>query len=49
MLHLYRKIIQYITRVTKLIFQRYVAGDCGFGFEMPGYYEQIFRRHFFTQ
>ena len=37
----YKLCIQYQLTDTLLI----VAGDCGFGFEKPGYYEQVFKRN----
>ena len=37
----YKMCIQYHLTDTLLI----VAGDCGFGFDKPGYYEQIFNRN----
>lgn len=38
---IYKLCIQYQLTDTLLI----VAGDCGFGFEKPGYYEQVFNRN----
>lgn len=38
---IYKMCIQYQLTDTLLI----VAGDCGFGFEKPGYYEQVFNRN----
>lgn len=38
---IYKLYIQYQLTDTLLI----VAGDCGFGFEKPGYYEQVFNRN----
>ena len=38
---IYKLCIQYQLTDTLLI----VAGDCGFGFEKPGYYEQMFNRN----
>ncbi len=38
---IYRLCIQYQLTDTLLI----VAGDCGFGFEKPGYYENVFKRN----
>lgn len=37
----YKLSVQYECKDTLLI----VAGDCGFGFEKPGYYEQIYNRN----
>lgn len=37
----YKLCVQYECKDTLLI----VAGDCGFGFEKPGYYEQIYNRN----
>ena len=36
----YKLCVRYGMKDTLLI----VAGDCGFGFEKPGYYEQIFTK-----
>ena len=38
---IYKLCIQYQLTDTLLI----VAGDCGFGFEKPGYYENVFKRN----
>ena len=38
---IYKLCVQYGMKNTLLI----VAGDCGFGFEKPGYYENVFRRN----
>ena len=38
---MYKLSVQYECKDTLLI----VAGDCGFGFEKPGYYEQIYNRN----
>jgi len=40
---IYKLCVQYQLTDTLLI----VAGDCGFGFNKPGYYENIFKRNFF--
>ena len=39
--NIYKMCIQYHLTDTLLI----VAGDCGFGFDKPGYYEQVFNRN----